>query len=200
VLYGIVIITALGYDSYTRLDAPFTPPLMIIVWGGLVAGAWQLAPARWRRTAISDQPTLALQANSAPAWQRLPETDGFPAWQQLPRSTPGLQANSTAIRQELPSLSDEPTRELPITEGLTGQLTQRLTPAPASPPQTPTSPDQTRQFLRPPTRGIPPLPRPSRQQRQEPTLPLQGQRLRKTKLVRQPQLTRPPEPGQNDSR
>ena len=38
VLYGIVMTTLGGYSSYIRFHTPFNPLLMVILWGGVLAG------------------------------------------------------------------------------------------------------------------------------------------------------------------
>src|SRR5579859_340156 len=153
VLYGIVVITVAGYDSYIRLDAPFTPLLTIVVWGSLANGVLQLVPARWRRTVASDRPAPALQTSgtlawqlaqsapglqpgSAPAWQQFPQTGSIPMGQIPLRSVPGLQANrALTLQHPLPSSGDL-MRALPITEDLAELRTQEMPQAPASASQT----------------------------------------------------------------
>src|SRR5207244_4201973 len=38
VLYGIVVTTLAGYGSYTRLQTPFDPLLILVLWGSLLGG------------------------------------------------------------------------------------------------------------------------------------------------------------------
>jgi hypothetical protein len=38
VLYGIVVVTLGGYGSYTRLETPFDPLLILVLWGSLLVG------------------------------------------------------------------------------------------------------------------------------------------------------------------
>ncbi len=48
VLYGIVITTLGGYSSYTRFHTPFDPLLIVVFWGGLLAGLLLVIPRRSR--------------------------------------------------------------------------------------------------------------------------------------------------------